>query len=55
MESNVGLCIEDSKRLIGKLMLESDFPEGVAALQQGRAPKFAGLGAGSDSTTEQEA
>lgn len=53
MEADVGQCVEDSKRLIGKLMRESDFPEGVAALQQGREPRFAGLGEASDRTVEE--
>jgi enoyl-CoA hydratase/carnithine racemase len=44
MQSNVGDCIEDSKRLIGKLMREDDFKEGVAAMQAGRRPNFVGLG-----------
>jgi enoyl-CoA hydratase/carnithine racemase len=45
MESDIGKCIEDSKRLIGMSMREADFREGVAALQAGREPKFIGLGA----------
>jgi enoyl-CoA hydratase/carnithine racemase len=43
MESDVGECIEHSKRLIGQLMRGRDFREGVAALQAGRPPRFAGL------------
>ena len=44
MELDVGECVEDSKRLIGELMRGDDYKEGVAALQQRRSPRFAGLG-----------
>lgn len=45
MESDVGACVEDSKRLIGELMRGPDYKEGVAALQDRRAPRFEGIGA----------
>ncbi|MEJ8851216.1 enoyl-CoA hydratase-related protein [Variovorax rhizosphaerae] len=44
MESDVGECVEDSKRLIGELMRGDDYKEGVAALQERRPPRFKGIG-----------
>lgn len=44
MESDVGQCVEDSKRLIGELMRGSDYKEGVAALLERRPARFQGLG-----------
>ncbi|MGE4243140.1 enoyl-CoA hydratase-related protein [Ramlibacter sp.] len=43
MEHDIGACIEDSKRLIGKHMQQADYKEAVAAMAQKREPKFAGL------------
>lgn len=43
MELNVGECIEHSKALINELMHEGDFSEGVDALKERRAPRFASL------------
>ncbi|NPT38967.1 enoyl-CoA hydratase-related protein [Paraburkholderia xenovorans] len=43
MELNVGECIEQSKALINDLMRGGDYREGVEALQQRRAPRFASL------------
>jgi enoyl-CoA hydratase/carnithine racemase len=43
MESDVGACVEDSKRLIGEFMQSGDFREGVAAQRDKRPPRFAAL------------
>jgi enoyl-CoA hydratase/carnithine racemase len=43
MDADVGACIEDSKRRIGKLMRSTDFKEAVAALGEKRLPRFEGL------------
>jgi len=48
MASDVGECIEDSKRLIGELMRGDDYKEGVAALQERRPARFKGIGHGID-------
>ena len=47
MDLDVGECIEDSKRRIGKAMHGRDFKEGVAAMAEKRQPRYAGL-TGSD-------
>lgn len=43
MQHDVGKSIEDSKDLIGDHMQGADYVEGVAAYQEGRPPRFAGL------------
>jgi len=48
LDPDVGASIEHSKRLIGQLMRQPDFKEGVAALQERRPPQFAGLGPAPD-------
>lgn len=44
MELDVGKCVEDSKRLIGHLMQQDDYREGITALQEKRLPRFKGIG-----------
>lgn len=44
MSPDVGASVEDSKRLIGEMMQGDDYREGVAALQQKRQARFAGIG-----------
>ena len=43
MDLDVGACLEDSKRRIGKAMHGRDFKEGVAAMADKRQPRFEGL------------
>jgi enoyl-CoA hydratase/carnithine racemase len=43
MASDVGACVEDSKRLIGEFMHQPDFREGVTAQREQRSPRFAAL------------
>jgi enoyl-CoA hydratase/carnithine racemase len=45
LSADVGSAVEESKRLIGELMKESDYLEGVKALQEKRLPEFAALSA----------
>ncbi len=45
MTSDVGACVDDSKRRIGELMREPDFKEAISAMAQRRAPRFDGIGA----------
>lgn len=52
MELDVGACIEDSKRQIGELMRGADYKEGVAALQEKRAPRFLGIGRSPEPSTD---
>jgi enoyl-CoA hydratase/carnithine racemase len=40
MRGDVGAAIEDSKRLIGEMMSEPDYKEGVQAFIEGRPPRF---------------
>jgi hypothetical protein len=40
LRGDVGDAIEDSKRLIGEFMKKPDYKEGVAALLEGRPPRF---------------
>lgn len=44
MESDVGKCVDESKRLIGELMRLDDYKEGVAAMSERRPPRFKGIG-----------
>jgi len=46
MDLDVGACIEDSKRRIGKAMHQRDFKEGVAAMAEKREPRYQGVGKG---------
>lgn len=46
MESDVGACLEDSKRRIGEAMHKADFKEAVAAMGGKRTPAFAPLAEG---------
>ncbi|HVW42162.1 MAG TPA: hypothetical protein VHC18_12510 [Amycolatopsis sp.] len=41
LHHNVGTAIETSKELIGVMMTQPDFKEGVAAYAQRRRPRFA--------------
>ncbi|MBT4689133.1 MAG: enoyl-CoA hydratase [Rhodospirillaceae bacterium] len=40
MQHDPGAAVDHSKHLIGELMRSADYREGVAAQQEGRAPKF---------------
>ena len=46
MSTDVGACVEDSKRLIGELMRKDDFKEAIAAMGERRSPRFKGVGDG---------
>ena len=46
LDSDVGMAVEDSKRLTRDLMKMPDFREGVAASRDKRAPSFEALAAG---------
>lgn len=43
MRSDVGQAVEDSKALIGQLMKQPDFAEGLAAIKEKRPPRFRSL------------
>jgi len=44
MSDDVGVCVEDSKKMIGQLMHKPDFKEAIAAMAERREPRFEGLG-----------
>ena len=45
LTSDVGACVDDSKRKIGELMREQDYKEAIAAMTEHRTPRFIGTGA----------
>lgn len=45
LSADVGVAVEDSKRLIGELMKSPDYLEGVKSVQEKRPPNFAALAA----------